>query len=114
VSSWILKQTLNQYPSVCKPGHNVLHDFHDRLHRHPPAAGHQIFQQRADLSPVKIAATDYPQVSQITQIALSPAMQAERAPYLLLDTVGMGGQRVDENENSNIEARISKQMENFE
>jgi hypothetical protein len=34
----------------------------------------------------------------------------EHVPYLLLGTPGMGGQRVDEHKNSNIEARISKQI----
>jgi len=82
VSSWILKQNLRQGPAVCKPGHNVLHDFHDRLHRHPPATGNQIFQQGADLYPVNIAATAYPQISQITQIAPYPLCKRRLGGFL--------------------------------
>jgi len=35
----------------------------------------------------------------------------EHVPYLLLGTTSMRGQRIDEQKNSNIEARISKQIQ---
>jgi hypothetical protein len=42
---------------------------------------------------------------------MPPFPDPEHVPYLLLVTAGMRGQRVDEQENSNIEARISKKIQ---
>jgi hypothetical protein len=37
---------------------------------------------------------------------ISPFGLSERVPYLLLGTAGMGGQRIDEHKNSNIETNL--------